>query len=332
MQRLSMLGVMAVFLGTFIVSTCYADTPKGWSGEWARTDFSEHAVPFDEILSGGPQKDGISSIDQPRFERIYHLAMSPLPNDPVMSVEINGDARAYTQSILVWHEIVNDTVGGMPLAVTYCPLCNMGAMFRRKVGGEAKTFGTIGKLRHSDQVMCARATESWWKQFDGRAIVDERTGDMLDRVPSRLESFRDFRKCYHDGLVLVPRDPAHRDYGRNPYFGHDDSAMPFLYRGDYDGPGTSLMRVVAVLGRDEAWSFDFLQKKLKVEVDDLVINWNPGQASAVDQDRIAEGRDVGTVTVQRHLAGGEFKDVAYSVPFAFAFRAFNPDAPIRHFE
>ena len=107
---------------------------------------------------------------------------------------------------------------------------------------------------------------------------------------------------------------------------------PFLYRGDYDGPGTSLLRVVAVLGRDEAWSFDFLQKKLKVEVDDLVINWDPGQASALDQDRIAEGRDVGTVTVQRHLAGGEFKDVAYSVPFAFAFRAFNPDAPIRHFE
>ena len=108
--------------------------------------------------------------------------------------------------------------------------------------------------------------------------------------------------------------------------------MPFLYRAEYDGPGTPLMRVVAVPGRDEAWSFPFLQQVQKVEAGDLVIRWNPGQASALDGDRVAEGRDVGTVTVQRRLASGELEDVAYSVPFAFAFQTFNPDASIRHAE
>ena len=330
MRSVMGLGVFLAVLGTLFASTGSAQAPAEWQREWPRTDFSSHSVPLGEIASGGPPKDGIPSIDAPRFERVADLAMPPLPNEPVMSVEIAGDARAYPLSILVWHEIVNDTVGGVPIAVTYCPLCNSGEVFGREVDGEVTTFGTTGKLRHSDLVMYDRASESWWQQFEGRAIVGERAGDELERIPARMESFREFGERHPDGLVLVPSDPAARDYGRNPYLGYDSSAAPFLYRGDYDGPGSPLMRVVAVPGLDEAWSFDFLREAGKVEAGDLVISWTPGQASALDAGRIAEGRDVGTVSVQRRLGDGGVEDVAYSVPFAFAFRAFNPDAPIRH--
>lgn len=332
MRSLLMLGFLILALGSFIGSTCCAGAPRGWTEEWPRTDFFERSAPLRQIASGGPPRDGIPSIDQPRFEPIPDLATPPLPHEPMMSVEIGGDARAYPLSILVWHEIVNDTVGEVPVAVTYCPLCNMGVVFRREVDGEATTFGTTGKFRHSDLIMYDRATESWWQQFDGRAIVGARTGDALERVPSRLESFREFRERHPDGLVLVPSDPAYRDHGRNPYLGYDTPAMPFLYRGDYDGPGSPLMRVVAVPGRAEAWSFDFLQEELAVEVGDLVIRWTPGQGSALDAGRVAQGRNLGTVTVRRRLTGGGVEDVAYSMPFAFAFRAFNPDAPIRHVE
>lgn len=306
-----------------------ADPPPGWTREWPRTDFGRAAVGFDEILSGGPPRDGIPSIDQPQFEQAGAMARAPLPNEPVMSVEIAGDARAYPLSVLMWHEIVNDTVGGTPVAVTYCPLCNSGIVFRREVGGAVTTFGTTGKLRNSDLVMYDRATETWWQQFEGRAIIGARLGDMLDAVPSRLESFAEFTARHPSGKVLVPASRM-RDYGRNPYVGYDSLAVPFLYQGAYDGPGSPLMRVVAVEGRAEAWSLDFLREAGRVEVDDLVLSWKPGQASALDAPRIAEGRDVGTVTAQRVKLGGGMEDAVYHVPFAFAFLAFNPGATIHH--
>lgn len=319
-------------LAAFSLLTAGPDVPPDWRAEWPATDFSRHTVPLREITSGGPPRDGIPPIDQPRFEPVGRLSAPLAPTEPVMSVEIDGDARAYPLAILVWHEVVNDTVGGVPLAVTYCPLCNSGIVYRRTVAGEVTSFGTTGKLMNSNLVMYDRATESWWQQFDGTAIVGARAGMRLEALPARLESLREFRARHPDGLVLVPNVPGLRAYGRNPYIGYDSAAMPFLYRGDYDGPGAPLMRVVTVEGRAEAWSFEFLRAVGRVEAGDLVIAWRPGQGSALDAPSIAGGRDVGTVTVQRRLPDGTLTDAVYHVPFAFAFRAFNPDAPIRHVE
>jgi hypothetical protein len=317
-------------LAAFSLLTAGPDVPPEWRREWPHTDFSRHTVPLREVVSGGPPRDGIPPIDEPRFEPVGHPSAPLAPTEPVMSVEIGGEARAYPLAILVWHEVVNDTVGGVPLAVTYCPLCNSGIVYRRTVAGEATSFGTTGKLLKSNLVMYDRTTESWWQQYDGAAIVGARAGMRLEALPARLESLREFRTRHPDGLVLVPSEPGLRAYGRNPYIGYDSAAMPFLYEGDYDGPGSPLMRAVAVEGRAEAWSLDFLRAVGRVEAGDLVISWRPGQSSALDAPDIAEGRDVGTVTVQRRLPGGGLADVVYHVPFAFAFRAFNPDAPIRH--
>ncbi|WP_420405658.1 DUF3179 domain-containing protein [Nisaea sp.] len=338
-----LLGVVLVLTGLTVPQVhaqqfLNQDPPGFWAAARPETDFERSLVPFSEIFSGGPPKDGIPAIDTPDFEPVGTTgAAIPAPTEPVMSVAIAGDARAYPLRILIWHEIVNDTVGGVPVAVTFCPLCNSAVMFDRRVEGAETTFGTTGRLRNSDLVMYDRATESWWQQFEGRAIVGSRAGTELTRLPARLESYAEFAKRHPGGRVLVPNGRFARDYGRNPYVGYDSSAQPFLYAGAYSGPGRPLMRVVSVPGVDAAWSLELLRAKGEIRVPgaaagDLVLRWTAGLNSALDQSAISEGRDVGTVTVQKTGASREPEDVPYDVPFAFAFSAFHPGAPIHHVE
>jgi len=332
-MRTSLLAALGLALWFVVVPGAGADTvPPQWRQEWPRTDFDNTLVDFGEILSGGPPKDGIPAIDEPRFAPVAEAAASLAPTEPVMSLAIAGDARAYPLRVLMWHEIVNDTVGGVPLAVTFCPLCNSAMVFEREVAGEVTTFGTTGKLRHSDLVMYDRATESWWQQFEGRAIIGERAGEELERVAVRLESVAAFQARHPDGRVLVPTDERLRDYGRNPYVGYDSAPRPFLYDGTYDGPGSPLMRVVAIEGADRAWSLEHVRRAGEIVHDEWIIRWRPGRSSALDTARIAEGRDIGTVTVEPRSAGGDAEEPAYDLPFAFAFRAFHPDTPIVHID
>lgn len=156
----AVLSAWAAALGTSMAE------PGSWRAEWPRTEFSRHAVPLEEIKSGGPQKDGIPSIDAPRFERLNEGVASGRAArirdvEPVISLAIGDDARAYPLSVLIWHEIVSDVVGGTPVIVTYCPLCNASLVFERTLENRVLDFGTTGKLRNSDLVMYDRQTESW---------------------------------------------------------------------------------------------------------------------------------------------------------------------------
>jgi hypothetical protein len=314
---------VAVVLLSFSV---HAD-PSYWKREWPKTDFSKTSVEYSEILSGGPPKDGIPSIDNPKFveqSEIDNLA----PTEPVIGLVIGGEAKAYPLRILIWHEIVNDEIGGMPVAVTYCPLCNAAIVFDRRVGDKVLEFGTTGKLRRSDLVMYDRTSESWWQQFTGEAIVGEMLGVTLKFVPARLESYANFQKRAPAGRVLVPNRPSMRRYGANPYVDYDSSTQPFLYRGKLPENVAPLSRVVAVEGR--AWSLDLVRKKRRFETDDgLIVTWEPGQNSAMDAPRISEGQDVGNVVVQKHdKASGKLVDVPYRIDFAFAYFAFRPNIKI----
>ena len=298
--------------------------PRIWQNEGWTTDFSQMAVSPDSIQSGGPPKDGIPSIDAPRFVPIDEASLND--RDPVIGLAINGDARAYPLSILTWHEIVNDTVGERPVIVTYCPLCNAALVFDRTVGGDAIEFGTTGKLRNSDLVMYDRATESWWQQFTGEAIAGERTGERLEIVPSRLESWAEFRERHPGGRVLVPNDPNFRDYGRNPYVSYDSAAYPFLYRGTAPPNVEPMERVVVVRreGEPRVVTLNAVREAGTYDLDGTTLSWSEGQASALDTQRISEGRDVGTVIAQR-----DGRDVPYDVTFAFVAHAFHPDVEIR---
>jgi hypothetical protein len=299
--------------------------PERWARAWPQTDFTRTAVPFDEILSGGPPKDGIPAIDAPRFLPVG-AASDLAASEPVIGLQINGEAKAYPLRILTWHEIVNDTLGGTPIAVTYCPLCNAAIVFDRRVDGEATTFGTTGLLRNSDLIMYDRASESWWQQFLGEGIVGIHTGKRLKLIPARLESWANFTTRFPEGQVLVPGDPGLRPYGANPYVGYDSAARPFLYDGSLPQDIAPMQRVVAI--GEEAWSLALLQREGRIESGDLVLTWTPGQASALDSRAIAEGRDVGNVVVQRRGTEGLI-DVPYDVTFAFVFHAFRPDGQIR---
>jgi hypothetical protein len=317
------------------LGTLLAD-PISWRLEWPRTDFSKHSVPFAGIKSGGPSKDGIPAIDAPRFERLADgkaaRSIAALgPTEPVIALSIGEDARAYPLRVLIWHEIANDIVGGTPVVVTYCPLCNAALVFERVVDGRVLDFGTTGKLRHSDLVMYDRQTQSWWQQFTGEAIVGAMTGRHLRLVPSRLESFDRFRHRFPQGQVLVPSNPNARNYGRNPYVGYDATGQrPFLYDGSLPEGIEPMERVVAVEtapGHHEAWALALLRRRGTIQSVDLLIQWQPGQASALDKASIPAGRDVGNVIVQRRQ-GDRLVDVPYDVTFAFVFHAFRPNSPI----
>jgi len=320
------LGLLPATVG----SIANAD-PALWKREgWSKTDFSKSRIAWHEILSGGPPKDGIPSIDKPLFKAAAEDREIGA-NDAVIGLEIGGDARAYPLRILIWHEIVNDVVGGIPVAVTYCPLCNSAVVFDRRAAPQVLDFGTTGKLRNSDLVMYDRQTESWWQQFTGEAIVGTLIGTELKLVPARLESFAQFKERHPGGKVLIPNNPGLRDYGRNPYVGYDMSAAPFLYRGDFPKGIEPLARVVVVRlseGKPKAFALELLRKKGRLVLEDIELAWQAGQASALEHREVARGRDVGTVIASVKTADGCQKDVPYDVTFAFVVHAFHPEIAI----
>ncbi len=303
----------------FAASTAAA-SPEFWRSEWPNTDFEQTSVEsWVEIMSGGPPKDGIPALDNPTFVPVAGL-VGFSQREPVITLEIAGETpRAYPIRYLTWHEIVNDEVGGIPVAVTFCPLCNSGITFDRRTDAGVLSFGASGKLRKSDMVMYDRETQSWWQQAIGEAIVGDLTGIQLATLPTWMESWESFVARNPDGLVMAePNFP--RSYGSNPYVSYDSSARPFLYSGEmppHDIP--PLVRVIRV--GDMAWPLTRLAEKGAITEDGVTLTWGEGQASALDTRQIGAGKEVGNVRV-RDAAGA---DLAHDIMFAFAFHAFWPD-------
>jgi hypothetical protein len=297
----------------------------GWS-----TDFSKHSVPLDEFQSGGPPKDGIPAIDDPHFTPVSEVDWLE-SREPVIEVTVGDETRAYPIQILTWHEIANDELGGVPVAVTFCPLCNTAIVFDRRVDGEVLSFGTTGKLRESDLVMYDRTTESWWQQFSGEALVGELTGNELKQLPARMVAWSDFKHDHPSALVLDKETGFSREYGANPYAGYDsiDSPPIFAVRNDDDDRLPPKERVVYVEAGTRAFAVPFssLMKERTIEIETesgvLAVRWEGGVASALDEAAIAAGRNVGAATV---LLDGEL--VPFSEPFWFAVAAFRPDIEI----
>lgn len=181
----------------------------------------KHSVPLNEILSGGPGKDGIPSIDDPKFISAKTAGASLNDSDPGLGLTVNGESRFYPYRILVWHEIVNDTIAGKPVLVTYCPLCATGIVFDRKVGSEAQEFGVSGRLWQSNLLMYNRAgssdSESLWSQVLGEAVVGPNTGERLRVIPSDIARWGAWRAAHPDTVVLSEDTGAARSYGRDPY-------------------------------------------------------------------------------------------------------------------
>lgn len=314
---------MHILISAFALALTFAipaaaETPDDWIGEFPRTDFSKSNIPFDEIVFDGARRDTIPPIHNPKY--VPHAELKKVgPLEPMISIIINGDARAYPLSILLWHEIVNDVVGGVPVLVSYCPLCNSGVVFDRRVDGRELEFGNTGRIRRFDMVMYDLQTESWWQQFSGGSIVGELTGKEMKLIPSRLESLEQFRQRAPDGLVLVPNDPFARPYGTTPYVDMGRGRMPnvdFIH-GLPDGVRT--LDYAVIIG-GKAWPLKRLMKEKRIEESGYLLTWKPGRNSIHDTAKISSGRDLGNVVVTD--SGNPEKEIVHDVAFAFAFSAF----------
>ncbi|MGI8977399.1 MAG: DUF3179 domain-containing protein [Thermomicrobiales bacterium] len=286
---------------------------SGWN-----TDFGRHTVPLSEITSGGPPPDGIPPIDAPTFVAIDEASDWLVAHEPVIALGVlDADGtpasvgKAYPLQILIWHEIVNDLLDGVPLLVTFCPLCNTSIVFDRRLHPDEPDatvydFGTTGNLRHSDLVMWDRQTESWWQQVSGEAIVGELAGSVLTSIPSQLISFAQFRESWPEGEVLSRATGFDRPYGDNPYPGYDDiDSSPFLFDQEADDRLPAMQRVIGVTLDDAAaaWPIadDDPAQVINDEIADMpiVVITTEGAASALDASQISSGRDVGQSGVFR---------------------------------
>jgi len=270
-------------------------------------------IPVDEIRSGGVPKDGIPSIDNPKFiaaDEADYLE----PDDTIVGLAIDGDARAYPLRILAHHEIVNDTVGGQPVAVTYCPLCGTAMTFSRAYDGKTLSFGVSGLLHHSDVLMYDRQTESLWSQLGLQAVAGDYSGTELEWLPSEQMKWKAWRSKHPDTRALSTDTGHRRSYSRNPYAGYHKSSgtmFPVPENRDELEPKNWVAGVI-VDGQAKAYPLDdFPAGASRDEVAGRAIKltWTP------EQDRFAA-----------ETAEGEALPVVRA--YWFAWQAFYPETKL----
>ncbi len=304
--------VSALFGAWLLHSIQPAPAQLSMSGEWPNTDFTITTVDLGEIMSGGPPKDGIPAIDDPKFVSVAESDRWLHDREPVIVVRVREHVRAYPLQILMYHEIVNDSIAGVPLSITFCPLCNASIVFDRRVNGETLDFGTTGRLRKSDLVMYDRQTESWWQQFTGTGIVGVNAGVELTRHPASIVAYRDFKTAHPEARVLSRDTGFSRPYGRNPYRGYDRiEDRPFLFRDPVDPrlPPMEYVINVSVGDRHRLYPFSMLKQfpviNDHLEGEPIAIFSRDGTLSALDEGRIVASRLIPSATAfSRRLEDG----------------------------
>lgn len=264
-----------------------------------------------DILSGGVPPDGIPSIDVPSFGRASEVEWLH-PQEAVVTVALNGDARAYPTQVMILHEIVNDTVGGEAVTVTYCPLCNTAVGYYRQLDGRVLEFGTSGRLYNSALVMYDRQTESLWAHYTGQAIAGALTGSQLELIPVATVAFETFQAEHPNGLVLQRPGGFGRSYGVNPYQGYDDpDGVPVFFGGTPDPRLPPMTRVLVIRHADaaSAMPLDALESAGVVTADvggrQVTAFHLPGTASPIQSQQVAFGRDVGATAVYDPTVDGQ---------------------------
>ena len=265
--------------------------------------------------AGSCPPDAIPALEDPAFEPASGVEWLA-GVEPVLALEVNGDARAYPLRIMTWHELVNGTVGGVPVTVSYCPLCNSAVAYDRRVGDRILDFGTSGALLNSSLVMYDRQTESLWSHYTGQAVVGHLVGSELDLIPVQTVSFEAFLASHPDGRVLSLDTGHSRRYGQNPYEFYDSNNRPFLFSGPTDDRLEPITRVVALRDGAEGAVIpnDVLAERRVVPFTfagrELVALFEPGTASALDSPLIEEGRDVGATGVFVGSVDGRLLDLS----------------------
>lgn len=284
------------------------------TGAWG-TDWSRTTIPFEELKVGifaSDPRDAIAPIDAPKFESVAAGAEWLGDREPGLFVAYEGGARFYPLSILTLHEVINDEIDGVPVAVTYCPLCNTGIVFDRRVDGETHRFGVSGLLRNSDLVMWDDLTHSLWQQITGEGIVGTYAGDQLTIVPSAIVSFAEYAESFPEGEVLSRDTGFGFPYGVNPYELYSSRQRPFgFFDGELDNRFPALERVIGVTVGDEEKAFPFSVVSPFGAVNDVVggepvvVFWGGNTADALDGSSIADSEAIGTGVAYSPVVDGQ---------------------------
>lgn len=279
-------------------------------------DLSERSIALDAIQRGGPPRDGIPALTDPKFVAPNEVPWLE-PDERVLGVAYKGIARAYPLGIMNYHEIVNDRFGDGFLAVTYCPLCFTGAAFRADDGdGGRRLFGVSGLLFDSDVLLYDRETESLWSQIAGRAVAGPRLGESLDSVPVTNTTWENWRQEHPDTRVLS-RDTAYsRDYDRDPYaaYAEDEALMfPVRFRSQGLHPKTRVFGLV-LGGESRAYPFAAFPESGRYRLEDHL----GGAEVKLVVDADAESA--------RAYRGGE--EIAGLTSYWFAWFTFHPETAL----
>ena len=319
--------ILSLFLNGLVTSTLVLSSSvlaQSNSAEWPVTDFENSSVDFSEILSGGPPKDGIPSIDEPNFIGVEEASEWLKNDEPVIVVTGRDTSKAYPLQILIWHEIVNDKIDDTPISVTFCPLCNASIVFDRTIDGVVHDFGTTGRLRRSDMIMYDRQTESWWQQFTGQGIIGKMNGVTLAQIPSHIVSFANFKDKNAEGLVLSRETGIRRDYGRNPYPGYDNiDSSPFLFRGKTDDRLPPMERVLTLKSDASTLLFGLSMLKdqpvlnTKFEDKPVAVFAFASMNSALDKSEIHESKLIPSAAIYDSNVDG--KDLTFELRDGLAF-------------
>jgi Protein of unknown function (DUF3179) len=278
-------------------------------------DLSNATIPADEILPGGPPRDGIPSIDEPRFISPRN-AVFMRDDDLVISLSVGGETRAYPLRILVWHEIANDVIGSQPVAVTYCPLCGTAMVFERRIGGRTRSFGVSGLLYQSDVLMYDRQSESLWSQLAMKAVSGPMAGKELRLLPSEHSTWAAWRKAHPGGKVLSTNTGHARDYDTTPYSGYersDEAMFPARWKRTELGKKEWIVGVIIGGG---AKAYPLLGLEKRPGIDDRV----GGEPIRITYD--ASARKPAVV----HAETGE--PLPYTMAYWFAWQAFYPETEL----
>lgn len=280
-----------------------------------RTDLSKRSIDLSELRGGGPPKDGIPALLEPRFDAVEKAATWLDDSEPVLVVEHAGEVRAYPFQILMYHELANDQIGDLPILASYCPLCNSAIAFDRRLNGTTYTFGVSGMLRNSDMVMYDHQTDTLWQQLTGEAIVGELTGRRLEIVGSQVTHFGAVRETFPAAKVLN-RDTGHSTpYGQSPYAGYEGRGRT-MFPAPYQQADRvrALDRLVAIYSDEKphGHTLDSVARngvgEGEIDGRPYVIFFDPKAVGAMDARRIADSDAVGSVGVfSRIVDGAELK-------------------------
>ena len=291
------------------------------------TNFQITSVSLTELRTSGLAGFDAGPIDAPRFEDLHGADAFLEPTDPIIATAARDDVRAYPLRFLLWHETVNDVVGGQPLLVTYDPRTNLAQVYERRLLGAAMRIRAADATHLGGRLLWDSLTQSWWRQFTGEAIVGDYTGLRLRPRPSLLVSYQEFKGMFPQGRVLEPGSrPDDFDasvYGTTRYAGYEGSRDSTPYAaGEVDPRLDSTARVLALDLNSEAVALDFSHLASQRVVNHaaggqpVVAFWSPGALSVLDTPQIADSRDVGMAAAHGREVDGrlltfEFADGAF---------------------